>query len=91
MDNQGLREHLTQLRAELGASGPVDQETRVLLGEILRDIIRLTETPGAERRALSGAAPAERLEAIAVQFEADHPAFAASVRRLVDLLGKLGV
>jgi hypothetical protein len=91
MDTQTLRDHLTQLRAELGASASVDQETRVLLGEIMRDIIRLTESPGADARSLSGSAPAERLEGIAVQFEADHPAFAANIRRLVDLLGKLGV
>jgi hypothetical protein len=91
MDTQSLRDHLTQLRAELGASASVDQETRVLLGDIMRDIIRLTESPGADAQALPGGAPAERLEGIAVQFEADHPAFAATIRRLVDLLGKLGV
>jgi hypothetical protein len=31
------------------------------------------------------------LEKIAVQFEADHPTLAASSRRLVDLLGKVGL
>jgi hypothetical protein len=31
------------------------------------------------------------LEAIAVQFEAQHPTLAASSRRLVDMLGKAGV
>lgn len=91
MDTQSLRDHLTQLRTELGASASVDQETRLLLGDIMRDIIRLTETPGAAVQVPPGAAPAERLEEIAVQFEADHPAFAANIRRLVDLLGKLGV
>jgi|HubBroStandDraft_5_1064220.scaffolds.fasta_scaffold586757_2 hypothetical protein len=91
MDTQSLRDHLTQLRTELGASASVDQETRLLLGDIMRDIVRLTESPAADARALRGGAPAERLEGIAVQFEADHPAFAASIRRLVDLLGKLGV
>jgi hypothetical protein len=33
----------------------------------------------------------ERLERIAVQFEVDHPTLAASSRRLVDLLGKVGL
>jgi Domain of unknown function (DUF4404) len=91
MDTKTLRDHLTQLRTELGASTSVDQDTRALLADIMRDIVRLTESPGTALQALPGAAPAERLEGIAVQFEADHPAFAANIRRLVDLLGKLGV
>ncbi len=33
----------------------------------------------------------DRLEQIAVQFELDHPTLAASSRRLVDLLGKVGL
>jgi hypothetical protein len=33
----------------------------------------------------------DRLEQIAVQFEVDHPTLAASSRRLVDLLGKVGL
>ncbi len=32
-----------------------------------------------------------RLEALAVRFEADHPALAATLRRLVDLLGEVGI
>jgi hypothetical protein len=31
------------------------------------------------------------LERIAVQFEVDHPTLAASARRLVDLLGEVGI
>jgi len=33
----------------------------------------------------------DRLERVAVQFEADHPTLAASARRLVDLLGEVGI
>jgi hypothetical protein len=32
-----------------------------------------------------------RLEALAVRFEADHPALAATLRRLVDLLSEVGI
>lgn len=40
-----------------------------------------------------GAAEANtsRLEALAVRFEADHPSLAATLRRLVDLLGEVGI
>jgi hypothetical protein len=33
----------------------------------------------------------ERLEKVAVQFEAEHPTLAASARRLVDLLNEVGI
>ncbi|MFI4889858.1 MAG: DUF4404 family protein [Steroidobacterales bacterium] len=91
MDIKSLREHLAQLHTELAGSGPVDPETRKMLEEIVRDIVRLTESPGAAAASAQGPSTAQRLEGIAVQFEADHPAFAASIRRLVDLLGKVGV
>jgi enoyl-CoA hydratase/carnithine racemase len=39
----------------------------------------------------NGTSLADRLEQIAVQFEVDHPTLAASARRLVDLLGKVGL
>lgn len=91
MDIKSLRERLEQLHTELAGSGPVDSETRKLLENVMRDIVRLTESPGGEAAAAPGPSRAQRLEGIAVQFEADHPAFAASIRRLVDLLGKVGL
>jgi hypothetical protein len=33
----------------------------------------------------------ERLERVAVQFEAEHPTLAASARRLIDLLNEVGI
>lgn len=95
-----LREKLTALHAELSTAGAVDAATRKLLGEVMQDIARLTAapttpgTPAAPAAAVATATPdsaAERLEGIAVQFEADHPALAANIRRFVDLLGKVGV
>ena len=59
--------------------------------EVLKDIQRILDA-GNERRALPHGVPlADRLEKVAVQFEADHPALAASSRRLIDLLGKVGL
>lgn len=90
MDVKALREHLEQVHAELAGGGPVDAETRALLGDIMADIARLPAAPGAAAQQ-AGAAPAARLEGLAVRFEAGHPALSASIRRLVDLLGKAGV
>jgi phytoene/squalene synthetase len=90
MDPETLRGHLSTLHEELRDARQIDPRSSALLGEVLKDIQRILDADNAEARA--GAVPlADRLEKVAVQFEADHPALAASSRRLIDLLGKVGL
>lgn len=93
MDPNDLRSHLTKLHDELAAAHRVDPQSRQLLGEIMRDIARLMDEPAAI--AASASSPdrslPDRLEKIAVKFEADHPTLASSARGFVDLLGKAGL
>jgi hypothetical protein len=100
MDTDTLRDQLMKLHEELGVARRVDPRSHQLLGEIMEDIKRLMEqdlsasdAAGTPLPGRSVAAPSlpDRLEKIAVQFEADHPTLAASSRRLVDLLGKVGL
>jgi hypothetical protein len=100
MDTDALREQLMKLHQALGAARRIDPRSQQLLGEIMEDIKRLmdqdltaSEAAGTHSRGQSAVAPSlpGRLEKIAVQFEADHPTLAASSRRLVDLLGKVGL
>jgi hypothetical protein len=100
MDTDALRDQLMKLHEELGVARRIDPRSQQLLGEILDDIKRLMDqdlaasaAAGAPSPVRSAAAPSlpDRLEKIAVQFEADHPTLAASSRRLVDLLGKVGL
>jgi hypothetical protein len=100
MDTDALREQLMKLHEELGVARRIDPRSQQLLGEIMEDIKRLmdqdlmaSDAVGAPSAVRSTAAPSlpDRLEKIAVQFEADHPTLAASSRRLVDLLGKVGL
>jgi hypothetical protein len=107
MDPQLLRDQLAKLHEELGQVGRVDPGSTQLLVEVLRDIQQLLERQRASDASLQpplrtphqlsqASAPSarsltDRLEKIAVQFEVDHPTLAASTRRLVDLLGKVGV
>jgi hypothetical protein len=65
-----------------------DPKSREHLSEMMQDINRLIDKPAAA--AVHGSLP-DRLERIAIQFEADHPTLAASARRLVDLLGEVGI
>jgi len=95
MDPNVLREQLTKLREELGLAKQVDPRSAQLLGEIMRDIRRLTDQPGdavlSPPPARTRPSLSDRLEEIAVRFEAQHPTLAASSRRLVDMLGKVGL
>ena len=91
MDQKTLRERLAKLHAELANVHRENPATRQSLGEILPDVKRLVDQPaGAEDPPVDKSLP-DRLERIAVQFEAVHPTLAASARRLIDLLSEVGI
>jgi len=90
MDSNSLREHLAKVHAELTEALRADPKSRETLNDMMQDINRLIDTPAAMTASSQGSLP-DRLERIAVQFEADHPTLAASARRLVDLLGEVGI
>ena len=90
MDPDTLRGHLTTLHEELRGTHQIDPRSSALLTEVLKDIQRILAAEGQDAR--TGGVPLEdRLEKVAVQFEADHPGLAASSSRLIDLLGKVGL
>jgi uncharacterized protein DUF4404 len=87
--NPQLRTQLESLHRELGRTPAVDDATRKLLVTLLGDITRLLQRSTrseAEHESLT-----ERLDALAVQFEAEHPALGTAIRSLVDALGKAGI
>jgi uncharacterized protein DUF4404 len=91
MDKDALRERLAKLHAELNSAHQEDPATRQSLGEILPDVKRMVDQPaGAAESAIDKTLP-DRLERLAVQFEAEHPTLAASARRLIDLLSEAGI
>jgi hypothetical protein len=84
-----LRQTLQSLHAELGQTQRVDPELRSLLVTVLSDITKLLEQPGM--RDVDDAPLAERLESVAVRFEAEHPALGTAIRQVVDTLAKAGI
>jgi hypothetical protein len=100
-DRESLQVLLARVHERLNEAGSVDSGSRELLSQLMRDIERaLQQGSPSTGNAASGsssavAAAAEahtpRLEALAVQFEADHPSLSAALNRLVDLLGKAGI
>jgi len=84
-DSSHLQHAISQLHTVLMRTPRVDEASKRLLREVLSDVERLLGNGGA-------VAPAgSRLEALAVDFEAEHPSLAASLREFVDLLGRAGV
>jgi uncharacterized membrane protein YccC len=91
MDHETLRQRIARLHAELTDAHREDPAARQSLGEILPDIKRVAEKPAGAAATSADATLADRLERVAVQFEAQHPTLAASARRLIDLLAEAGI
>ena len=91
MDQKTLRERLAKLHAELDNAHREDPARRQSLGEILPDVKRMVDQPSAPTAESAVKSLPDRLETVAVQFEAEHPTLAASARRLIDLLSEVGI
>lgn len=88
MDRDQLQELVKSLQRELGDAKSLDQESRRLLGAVMADIGRALQTSVGP----AAAAPiSDRLDDLAVRFEADHPALAGTMRQLIDALAKAGI
>jgi hypothetical protein len=90
MDKNSLHDLVAKLHAEMTEALRADPASREKLSDMMRDINRLIDKGADTPASPQGSLPA-RLEGIAVQFEAAHPTLAASARRLVDLLGEVGI
>jgi len=90
---ESLQQSLARLHADLSAAPRVDPRSRELLREVLADIERVLKqtASGAEADAQRSDRSVPRLEALAIEFDAEHPALAGSLRQLVDLLGRAGL
>ena len=84
-----LKDQLAALHAALVRTRSVDDpELRQQLIVLLGDITRLLGKPttAGEHNSLI-----EQLDALAVRFEADHPALGTAIRQVVDALAKAGI
>ena len=86
---EDLRRQIATLHASLERLDPgrVDAETRASLMLLLGDVTRLLRGESADE----DQPITDRLEALAVQFEADHPSVGVAVRQLIDALAKAGI
>ena len=85
MSDEDLRDLLAQLHTRLGRAKSLDGESRNMLTTVARDIEATLAQSGAAKKT------PERLEALALRFETDHPAIAEVLREIVDTLGRAGI
>jgi hypothetical protein len=85
--SEGLKRQLSALHLELARTRSVDPQVRELLIALLTDITRLL----GQSATTTEQTPAGRLDELAVQFEAEHPALGSAIRQVVDALSKAGI
>jgi len=88
--NQDIQQHILTLheRLERLDRAAIDARTRELLLLLLGDLTRLLGAASIDDEDLP---LTERLEGLAVRFEAEHPAVGHAVRQLIDALAKAGI
>ena len=76
-----LVQQIRSLSTALQRAQSADSETRAALAELQAELTRIADH----------ASMADRLEELAVRFEADHPAVGTALRQAVDALSKAGI
>jgi Domain of unknown function (DUF4404) len=87
--NADQRQQLAQAHLTLRQLHSVSTEERELLISMLADVTRLLRQSGEDDRA--NRTLIEKLDELAVHFEAEHPSLGTALRRVVDALGKAGI
>ena len=91
MPETRLRDTLEELHDALEEPGAVDEESRALLSDILRDIQTLLERSPEEREEKEGPPLLDRLAEVKGSFEESHPSLTAAINRVANALSNLGI
>ena len=91
MTSAELKDLLNRLQQELESGQPVAPELRELLRTLdgdIQKVLQQDQNAGASEDEAPLTARAQEIEA---RFAADHPTLAASLRNMMDALGKMGI
>ena len=99
MPQKQLREQLARLHDELENTDAMDGEERRMLLQLMQDIHdaldRTSEPPPADSGDHSadqlGDQLADRVNSALARLEQEHPTVSFTLRRVVDLLGRMGI
>lgn len=90
MEPQQLREKLTELHDELAKADTLDDNTRMILADLRKDIQDLLDQPEAENAERYGTLTGQ-LRASLAHFESTHPHLTGAMERAIDALVQMGV
>ncbi|HEV7816371.1 MAG TPA: DUF4404 family protein [Janthinobacterium sp.] len=86
-----LKTSLENLRSQLAAGGPVDEELQELLRRLDGDIKQLLERRAAGPAETTTYGLAERTQEISARFAAEHPKLEPALRELGNILSSMGI
>ncbi|MEM9057211.1 MAG: DUF4404 family protein [Pseudomonadota bacterium] len=89
MPQNALREQLARLHDELETTDTMDGEERQLLVQLMADIHATLDRTDAADPAADGLG--ERVTGAVTRLEQSHPTVSFTLRRMVDLLGRMGI
>lgn len=87
MNAETLKQAVAKKHDELARTAALDDQSRQLLRDMMGDLTELEPSGALAARSLRK----DRLEALAIGFEAEHPTLAAGLREFGDLLAKAGI
>lgn len=89
MAREKLRRLIDSLHEELGSSKTLDEQSKVLLQQLIEDIDGIAT--GDASTSDAGEAAASQVENAALKFETEHPKLSMILGEIMDTLGKLGI
>ena len=89
MAREKLQRLIASLHEELGSAESVDDESRVMLQQLIHDLQNLAEDEAPSEESQESASG--QLENAALKFESDHPKVSMILGEIMDTLGKLGI
>jgi hypothetical protein len=89
MAREKLRRLIDSLHDELDSSETLDDQSKVLLQQLIKDIDGIAAGDAATSDA--GEAAAGQVETAALKFESEHPKLSMILGEIMDTLGKLGI
>ncbi|HEY3290979.1 MAG TPA: DUF4404 family protein [Anaerolineae bacterium] len=90
MEQQQLREKLTDLHDELAKTTTLDDNTRTILADLKKDIQDLLDQPEPASSERYGSLTSQ-LRAGLVHFESTHPRLTTAMERAIDALVQMGL
>lgn len=89
MDKKKLQGIIQKLHRELATADSVDNESRAMLLDLVRDVENLTVNEGPADGGAENVAG--QLENAALRFESEHPKLSMALGEVIEALNKLGI